>query len=620
MQQQLNIVELIENNPITRLSSSYNSKLLTKIKDAFTEFEQQMFVSSFYCYLNYDKTLDFVINMDDVWKWLGFANKANAKFVLEKNFLENCDYKNLALEPSLSSLEPKKHGGHNKQIIMLNIKTFKSLCLKAQTKKASEIHDYYMKMEEILQETVEEESNELRLQLEQKENTISDIIQTNEMEKLLMTKDKQKAIEETLVKQFPLNTECIYVGTIDNTNETNETLIKFGHTNNLQVRLQDHRKNYDNFILVDAFKVLNKVEIENLIKSHPKIKKQIRTVAINGKNKTEIIAYNSTNFTINTLTKYIKEIIQSKTYGIDNFNKLLAQNDALTSELSDCKYQLEECKTLIDEQTLEIHNLKELLKTQKTTLQAISMENQSVFQNALIPEDELTQKFNQFVSTMCIVRNDVEESSTNMEGAYRIWSKIKPKKETFHALKNYLDVRFKPTRISKQDKDQVVHGYIGVKLIPIEYTKKYVGNDVETFLFQVCKFSPNGKILNSTLLSEYQRWKKSVDKNCSDNDMSELKKYLNDCEHTLKATVWTEHGSNEGYYGISLKQDEYKHKTTSSTGKMVEKVEVKTGIVLATWTTIAKAADAEHISSAKMSRSIKNKTIFNDYCYAVKET
>ena len=101
--------------------------------------------------------------------------------------------------------------------------------------------------------------------------------------------------------------------------------------------------------------------------------------------------------------------------------------------------------------------------------------------------------------------------------------------------------------------------------------------------------------------------------------MSDLKKYLNDCEHTLKATVWTEHGSNEGHYGISLKQDEHKHKTTSSTGKMVEKIEVKTGIVLATWTTIAKAADAEHISTAKMSRSIKNKTIFNDYCYAIKE-
>ena len=613
MQQELNIVELIENNPITRLSSTYNSKLLNKIKDTFTEFEQQMFVSSFYCYLNYDKTLDFVIDLDYVWKWLGFNQKVKTVALLEKHFELNTDYINLVNQ--LVEQDVKQHGGQNIKKIFLNIKTFKSLCLKAQTKKASEIHDYYMKMEEILQETVDEETNELRLQLEHK----NEIILEKDILLQCSTKDKQKAIEETLVKQFPLNTECIYVGTIDNTNETNETLIKFGHTNNLQVRLQDHRKNYDNFILVDAFKVLNKVEIENLIKSHPKIKKQIRTVAINGKNKTEIIAYNTTNFTINTLTKYIKEIIQSKTYGIDNFNKLLVQNDTLNAELSERTYQLEQHKMLINEQTLEIHNLKELLKTQTTTLNAISVENQSVFQNVLIPEDELTQKFNQFVSTMCIVRHDVEDSSTNMEGAYRIWSKVKPKKETFHALKNYLDVRFKPARISKQDKDQVVHGYIGVKLIPIEYTKKYVGNDVETFLFQVCKFSPNGKILNSILISEYQRWKKSVNKDSSDNDMSDLKKYLNECEYVLKATVWSEHGSNEGYYGISLKQDEYKHKTTSSTGKVVEKVEVKTGIVLATWSTIAKAADAENISTAKMSRSIKNKTIFNDYCYAVKE-
>ena len=33
----LDIVELIENNPITRLSGTYNSKLLNKIKENFTE-------------------------------------------------------------------------------------------------------------------------------------------------------------------------------------------------------------------------------------------------------------------------------------------------------------------------------------------------------------------------------------------------------------------------------------------------------------------------------------------------------------------------------------------------------------------------------------------------------
>ena len=57
---QLNIVELIENNPITKLSNDYNIKLLKKIKDIFTEFEQQLFLASFYCYLNYHPINDFI--------------------------------------------------------------------------------------------------------------------------------------------------------------------------------------------------------------------------------------------------------------------------------------------------------------------------------------------------------------------------------------------------------------------------------------------------------------------------------------------------------------------------------------------------------------------------------
>ena len=57
----LNIVELIEQNPIAKLSDAYNNKLLIKIKETFTGFEQKLFVSSFYCYLNYDKNLDFVV-------------------------------------------------------------------------------------------------------------------------------------------------------------------------------------------------------------------------------------------------------------------------------------------------------------------------------------------------------------------------------------------------------------------------------------------------------------------------------------------------------------------------------------------------------------------------------
>ena len=84
--QELNIVELIEKNPITRLSQEYNGRLLTKIQESFTGFEQQLFVSSFYCYLNYDKNMDFVVDLDNVWNWLGFQQKYNAIRMIEKYF------------------------------------------------------------------------------------------------------------------------------------------------------------------------------------------------------------------------------------------------------------------------------------------------------------------------------------------------------------------------------------------------------------------------------------------------------------------------------------------------------------------------------------------------------
>ena len=44
----INIIELIENNPITTLSCTYNVKLLEKIQQEFSDFEQHLFLSTFY--------------------------------------------------------------------------------------------------------------------------------------------------------------------------------------------------------------------------------------------------------------------------------------------------------------------------------------------------------------------------------------------------------------------------------------------------------------------------------------------------------------------------------------------------------------------------------------------
>lgn len=90
----LNIVDLITNNPITKLTETHNSILLSKVKNSFNETEQQLFIASFYSYLNYHKTDDYIIDLDNIWKWLGFNQKIKAKYLLEKNFELEKDYKN----------------------------------------------------------------------------------------------------------------------------------------------------------------------------------------------------------------------------------------------------------------------------------------------------------------------------------------------------------------------------------------------------------------------------------------------------------------------------------------------------------------------------------------------
>lgn len=59
--QVLDIVKLIEKNPITRLDKDYNDTLILKIKESFTEPEQQLFVASFLCYFNFNTLLSILI-------------------------------------------------------------------------------------------------------------------------------------------------------------------------------------------------------------------------------------------------------------------------------------------------------------------------------------------------------------------------------------------------------------------------------------------------------------------------------------------------------------------------------------------------------------------------------
>jgi hypothetical protein len=286
----IDIVNLIEKNPITRMNNkNYQNKLIQKLKNEFTKEEQKLFLSSFYCFLNYKEDA-FVVDFDNIWKWCGFTRKDNAKRLLEKNFEKDIDYivfineelsgppkrgadissheneeisdescvvdiscedcvnmeltdeykrlinlekkvlikicKNNKLIISGTKVDIVKRimkndnsknlggAGQNKESIMLTITTFKKYCIKANTKKADEVHNYYIKLEKILQEIIIEQSDELTLQLSLKNNKIKELEETVYSEQCINIKHQKSLLyqQEKVTNRYKVSrTGCIYI-------------------------------------------------------------------------------------------------------------------------------------------------------------------------------------------------------------------------------------------------------------------------------------------------------------------------------------------------------------------------------------------------------------------------
>jgi hypothetical protein len=245
----IDIVKIFDGNPMTSLTGDYQSSLISKIKERFTTREQQLFIGSFYCYLNYGPN-EFVIELGDVWKWISFGRKGDAKKLLERNFTENVDYK---IEKTASAVaEAVLNGGQNRETIKMTVRCFKMLCLVARTDKAFEIHGYYVKLEEITHEVAAEESESLRNQLlvKDQELTMKDIqisnimstsIENEQKAKIRVEEADAKAADQLEKKEKSITTNfkesILYAG------YTEKYIIKAGYTDFPEDRLRKHKKN-----------------------------------------------------------------------------------------------------------------------------------------------------------------------------------------------------------------------------------------------------------------------------------------------------------------------------------------------------------------------------------------
>lgn len=360
----IDIVNLIENNPITKFSGDYQSKLVEKVKNHFTNYEQQMFLASFYCYLKYDSKNDFVIDLDNVWKWLGFSQKINAKMLLEKQFIMDKDYKILLLlqqkqniASEASGAKKENRGGHNKEIIMLNVETFKKFCLKAGTKKADEIHDYFIKLENIMFEITKEESEQLKQQVLYLEN------KNKETEEKLI-KQKELDNEKFLLKEYATSGPLIYIIKVK-TFDNKTYIIKIGESRKgIQNRYSEHKSKYEECILLNCYAVDKSKDFETFLHHHTSIFANKVTNLKGHEKENELFLIGST-LTYQTLLKIIDD-------NIDNYNYKVRE---LLLEIENLKFKH-------NGQTINNDNemLKELIQTNKLLTNKVSSLENSIHQ------------------------------------------------------------------------------------------------------------------------------------------------------------------------------------------------------------------------------------------------
>ena len=267
----LDIVTLIENNPITTLNGHYQSRLIEKVKLSFSNYEQQLFLASFFCYLKYDYKSDFAIDLDNIWVWLGFSQKYHAKQLLEKKFTIDKDYKIIATDASVAKTNVR--GGHNKETIRLNVDAFKKMCMKAGTKKADEIHDYFIKLENVLHETLSEESNELKEQLElQKTDETKSEERIKKEYELKLETQKVLEREKILLQEYATIGAMFYIIKVKSW-ENKQYVIKIGESRRgVAERYKEHKVKYEECILLDCFAVAKSRDFETFIKDHDLIK------------------------------------------------------------------------------------------------------------------------------------------------------------------------------------------------------------------------------------------------------------------------------------------------------------------------------------------------------------
>jgi hypothetical protein len=172
-----------------------DDNLIRLIKEEFNDNDNQLFQMSFQLFnISHNKPNDYIIDLDEVYKWIGFSRKDHAKTLLITQFKEGIHYK---MNKEVSPRTRGNLGGRPVEKILLTIEGFKKYCLKASTEKSDQIYDYYIKMEKIIFKYIQDQYTTQQNIIIQNNKALEDNKQLLELKDKELENNK-KILEDTL--------------------------------------------------------------------------------------------------------------------------------------------------------------------------------------------------------------------------------------------------------------------------------------------------------------------------------------------------------------------------------------------------------------------------------------
>lgn len=578
----INFNELVKNSDFN-ISLNIQTNIINKLNSEFTDDEQKWFVANFYIYMNYHPTNDFPINLEHIYKLIGFANKGNAMKTIKNNFTENEDYKKQLFR--MEKQVPNEYNGRNlggsglnQETIMLNVDTFKNLCMIAKTENGKKIRKYYLKLENIYNQFVKEEIEENRKLIEEKERELNkekkekQCIQSQVEILELQNEEKQHKLN-LLVRKTDKHKlgESVYIfhSTLDD-----KDLYKVGRTKNANARDTNHKTASYKGILLQV-NCVDSTILERVI--HFMLDKY----RCSRNREWFLCSYGI----IKNCIYYAKAFLE---------NEINFENPFLIDDMTD----------FIN--TIKIHD-ETITESQSQLPHQEEKEQPNVF-TKLTYEPNNINDFDDFFNKNCEKDEESSVSYMMLKNQYKIWAKT-PNHNQLRKMIDYFKLNYK-TIMKKHNPlvttSKVTQHFKGIKLKDFCFnftdpkTDYYV---IENYLYQNCQRAPGYRAKMQDVYKDFETWYKNKhDQEFTYIIKEDLKEYLDVVFIRLRSGE--EYGKMDkrqsGWLGFALKSDDnpeqIKHYNPTNK-KAITQINAETKEIIKIWPSIVNFAD--HINKSK---------------------